>query len=164
MSFKSGKSYNNHKHADDLSLTYSYKEDDVFVDCGTYTYQQGNFRNYFLSAKAHNGLLIDGKSYNFLSKEFDKVSMLFYDNNDDYIYVVGKNDLYDKVCITRHLIITKEKAIIIYDEVTSDFIDFDYEITQNFNFHPDFNDSPIEVNDGTLKITHPNSKRNLLIK
>lgn len=161
FSFISGKLYNNHKHGDDLSFTYSFDEDDILVDCGTYTYQKGEFRKHFMSARSHNGLIVENKSYPFLSKELSKIGLIHFEENNEYTYVVGKNDLYESVNINRHIIITKLNSIIIYDELISDFSQL---VTQNFNLHPDFNESISFESDNLYKVTHPMSKRELVIK
>lgn len=158
LSFISGKRYNIHKHGDDLSLTYSFGDDDLLVDCGTFTYQKGEFRHHFMSAKAHNGLLVNGEGYPFLSEEKDKIGLLHFEENEDFTYIVGKNDLFDTVNINRHIIITKMGTIIIHDELLSDFKQ-SYE--QNFNLHPDFNNSPYVIENQKFSIRHPESKYKL---
>src|SRR5699024_3348333 len=79
ITFKSGKIINNHKHADDLSISYIFNEEDILVDSGTYTYQMSNIRKYFMSSRAHNTILIDNANYDFLEDSFNKVSLLHFE-------------------------------------------------------------------------------------
>ncbi len=60
--FISGMSNKNsgHKHADELSFELFHKGKLVIVDSGKYSYNKDGYRNYIISAKAHNTLSIDG--------------------------------------------------------------------------------------------------------
>lgn len=161
ITFKSGKIINNHKHADDLSISYIFNEEDILVDSGTYTYQMSNIRKYFMSSRAHNTILIDNANYDFLEDSFNKVSLLHFEENENYKYIIGKNDTYAKGNITRHLIITKENNIIIYDEVDSIY---DISVKQTFNLHPDFNSSTVSMKDSKIMFKKPNHNKKLVIK
>ena len=125
-----------HKHADDLSFTYFTKGKDIFIDSGTYTYEQGAMRSYFISALAHNTIVVDEKNYpiqlwtgSFISKQFEQDIHQKWGNIEDtgildygekeYCYVVGKNDMYEGVNLTRSLYFLKSGAIILIDNIQS---------------------------------------------
>jgi hypothetical protein len=50
-----------HQHNDRLHFDISIGKDDILTDCGRYTYQPGEWRDYFSGPRAHNLILIDGK-------------------------------------------------------------------------------------------------------
>lgn len=50
-----------HGHADALSIIFRYKDNDVLIDPGTYTYTgDAAWRKYFRGTKAHNTVVING--------------------------------------------------------------------------------------------------------
>lgn len=49
-----------HKHADDLSLLW-FEGEDLLVDPGKYSYQRDPYRDYVISARAHNSVEIDAQ-------------------------------------------------------------------------------------------------------
>lgn len=49
-----------HKHADELSFEFYHNEKLIFLDSGKYSYNRDEYRQYVLSARAHNGLSIKG--------------------------------------------------------------------------------------------------------
>lgn len=118
-SFIAGYKLKNHKHGDDLSFTLYSKGRDVFVDCGTYTYQAGEFRKHFMSAMSHNTILVDGNSYPFIQGDPNNTAILDQGQTNNYFYVIGKNDLYPGVNITRSFYFLNSGKIIIVDDVIS---------------------------------------------
>ncbi|OPH50571.1 heparinase [Paenibacillus ferrarius] len=49
-----------HGHADALSLEWMWKRNLLFLDPGRYTYEEGEWRRYFKSTRAHNTITVDG--------------------------------------------------------------------------------------------------------
>lgn len=118
-SFKSGFPLKHHKHADDLSFTLFAKGKDIFIDSGTYTYDNGDYRNFFVSALAHNSVVVDNENYPFLIGNHEDTGIIDSGNTEDFFYVVGKNDMYHGVNITRSFYYLKNGDIVILDDVQS---------------------------------------------
>lgn len=118
--FKSGYVSMNHKHADDLSFMMHCKGHDVFVDTGVFSYSfSSKYRNYFISALAHNTIIVDNRSYPVSPNHFDTTGIFAYDiNNGNYNYAGGFNNAYSGVEIDRHFY-TFEESIILYDNIRS---------------------------------------------
>ncbi|MFD0693371.1 alginate lyase family protein [Paenibacillus sp. GCM10027628] len=49
-----------HGHADALNLEWMWKRNLLFLDPGRYTYEEGEWRRYFKSTRAHNTVTVDG--------------------------------------------------------------------------------------------------------
>lgn len=122
MMFKSGYESRTHKHADDTSFMLYSKGKDIFVDPGWYNYVTGDkYRDYLISAKAHNTVIVDGKSYSVTEPNAYKVGIIKGDlENPNYDYVLGFNKMYKGVQIDRHFYNLKEDAIILYDDIVSE--------------------------------------------
>ncbi|KZL24980.1 alginate lyase family protein [Pseudovibrio sp. WM33] len=59
MMFVTGMAYSElHKHADDLSFVLFCDDQHVFIDSGKYGYQRDDWRDYFVSADAHNTISV----------------------------------------------------------------------------------------------------------
>lgn len=120
VSLRAGRVINNHKHADDLSFTLYARGRDIFVDSGTYTYQPGELRNYFLSAPAHNTLVVDGKTYPFIRGSTDDARIIDSGVRPGYRFVVAVNDAYPGVRLTRRLYFLESGRIVLVDDATSE--------------------------------------------
>jgi len=121
--FKSGYRSMNHKHADDLSFMMHCKGHDIFVDTGVFSYSfSSKYRNYFISALAHNTVIVDNQSYPVSPNHFDTTGIFAYDvNNGNYNYAGGFNNAYSGVEIDRHFY-SFDETIIIYDNIRSDSV------------------------------------------
>ena len=118
--FKSGYSSKTHKHADDNSFMLYSKGYDIFADPGWYNYVTGNrYRDYFVSSLAHNTVVVDEKTYSATAENSYKTGIFDYDQNDNYDYVGGFNDMYEGVMFDRHFYNLGD-AFIIYDNIISD--------------------------------------------
>ena len=118
--FKSGYSSKTHKHADDNSFMLYSKGYDIFVDPGWYNYVTGNrYRDYFVSSLAHNTVVVDEKTYSATAENSYKTGIFDYDQNDNYDYVGGFNDMYEGVMFDRHFYNLGD-AFVIYDNIISD--------------------------------------------
>ena len=160
-SFISGYQLKNHKHGDDLSFTYYAKGKDIFVDSGTFTYKAGDFRRYFMGAPAHNTVIVDGKTYPFILGNPSDTGILEYGEEEDYFYVIGKNDMYRGVNITRSLYFLKSGNIVIIDDIAS-YEEHTY--SQHFHLNHDFRNAEIKIDEtnGSLQVLHDNTEVNLV--
>ncbi len=132
--FISGMSSATHKHADDLSLTLSYGNDDILVDAGRFNYSKHKKRSYMTSAPAHSTLIIDGEKYerdanNRFTREIDVTS---YFENQTYTVAKGKNEAFDTSKLYRTVVQLKDYPIIfIFDRAQTT----DKMLVQNFNLY-----------------------------
>lgn len=120
--FKCGYTSITHKQADDNSFSLYSRGEDIFIDSGAYN---NNFRDpirmHVRSATAHNTVIVDDKSFEYLRKDLCKECGIVYSwiNEESSVgYVVGKNHLYHGVCSYRHYIYFKD-VIVILDEIYS---------------------------------------------
>mgnify|MGYP001009850928 CR=1 FL=1 len=117
---KAGYSSKTHKHADDISFMLYSKGYDIFVDPGWYNYITGNeYRDYFVSSRAHNTVIVDGKTYSTTEENSSKTGLLKYKIGEDYDYALGFNDMYRGVNIDRHYYEMND-SILLYDNIKSD--------------------------------------------
>lgn len=119
VSFKAGYSVKYHKHGDDLSFTLFTKGKDIFVDAGTYTYEPGDFRRFFMYSTAHNTVVVDDKNYPFILGDSNNTGIIDHGKKKDYWYIIGKNDMYDGVNLTRSLYYLQNGDMIIIDNIQS---------------------------------------------
>lgn len=117
--FKAGYSSMTHKHADDCSFMLYSKGYDIFVDPGWYNYISGDkYRDYFVSSKAHNTVIVDGKTYSPTVENSTKAGILESSLEGDYDYVLGFNSMYNGVEIDRHFYRLGD-AIVLFDDIDS---------------------------------------------
>ena len=118
--FKGGYESSTHKHADDLSFLMSTKGKDIFIDPGMYNYMTSDFyRDYFVSSKAHNTVVVDGKSYSTQVEERQKVGIMNYYLSDEYDYIEGYNHMFAGAEIYRNLYSAGD-ITVIYDDIYSE--------------------------------------------
>ncbi|MBR5272985.1 MAG: alginate lyase family protein [Clostridia bacterium] len=119
--FKSGYTSMNHKHADDLSFMMHCKGHDVFVDTGVFSYSfASKYRNYFISALAHNTVIVDNHSYPVSPSHFNTTGFFAHNvSNGFYNYAGGFNNAYSGVEIDRHFY-SFDETIILFDNIRSD--------------------------------------------
>jgi hypothetical protein len=109
-----------HKHGDDLSFILSLRGTDFFVDSGKYNYQlKDPWRKYFLSAKAHNTIIVDGNSYEIPQKNIEKSRIEKFIDEPIFAAAIASHDLYPGVHIKRNFIYIKTGSFIIFDQITS---------------------------------------------
>lgn len=146
--FKCGCSSLVHKHADDLSFILYSKGKEIFIDGGFSGYQRDKFRKYFTSAKAHNTIIVDNKSY-VINKDLpQKVSFTNYYLGDDYDYIVAENKAYDGVNITRTFI-SIDDCTLISDVCCSNEV---HTYSQLFHLGEDVSILDYSDNEVTIKI------------
>ena len=117
--FKAGYCSRTHKHADDNSFMLYSKGYDIFVDPGYYSYMTGNrYSDYLRSAKAHNTVIVDNKSYSVTEQNSEKTGLIGFEHNDNYDYVLGFNDEYAGVGWDRAFYNLGE-GMILHDTLTS---------------------------------------------
>lgn len=157
VSFISGTSIlRGHKHYDDLSFTLFSKGKDIFVDSGYLNFEKGVTRDFFISALAHNSVIVDNQSYMVPRRDIlvhwkDNINtgIIDYGEEKNYCYVVGKNDMNDGVNITRSLYYLKSGDIVIFDDIQSHDI---HTYSQYYHLDPEIN-----INDINIKLEGNNT-------
>ena len=119
--FKSGYSSITHKQADDNSFAFYSRGYDIFVDCGMYNYMFRNpIRNYVRKAQAHNTVVVDDKSYDYLRNDLkNRCGIAYVEHIDDEVgYAIGFNYMYHGVHMIRHFVYSGN-SLFIMDEISS---------------------------------------------
>jgi len=130
--FKAGYMATQHKHKDELSIIFTALGLNIFVDPGMG--DPGSVsHNYLRSSFAHNGIIVDNKSYplgrqTYMTGLF-KTSYLAKDGSN-FAIVGGYNNLYHGVCIDRTIIYANEFEFYIIDDIQSEE---EHVYTQNFH-------------------------------
>lgn len=120
--FKAGYLSKTHKHADDLSFMLYSKGYDIFVDPGWYNYMSGSkYRDYFVSAKSHNTLIVDGRTYSPTVENSYKTGIFSYNLGENWDEVTAYNNMYGGVQIDRHFFYGGD-VIVLIDNIKSDSI------------------------------------------
>ncbi|SCI97267.1 Uncharacterized protein conserved in bacteria [uncultured Flavonifractor sp.] len=110
---KAGYVQTTHKHADDCSFLLYSKGHEIFVDCGMYGYANDAFRAYFLSAKAHNTVVVDDRSYSCSARHTDRVGMQGYRFHTDYDHIRVFNRAYRGVRFQRDFFSADDLTILM---------------------------------------------------
>lgn len=148
--FKSGYTKNVHKHADDGSFILYSKGYDIFVDGGNCGYQKDDFRKFFLSAKAHNTIVVDDKSYITSDELTDTVGISEYLIKPEYDYIKAFNKAYEGVNLERKFYSLGD-ITILYDNMYSENR---HKYSQIFNLSEFMKIEKIEENKVVLRITN----------
>lgn len=120
--FRSGYSSITHRQADDNHFMLYARGHEVFTDASIYNYMYRHpMRQHVRSALAHNTLVVDGKSYDFLqvdNKDLAGFVNVELGDGDAPDYIVGFNSLHFGVVHIRHFIYWKT-VLVIVDEAWS---------------------------------------------
>lgn len=133
LGFISGYSTITHKHHDDLSIIFMYKNRMIFEDGGKYNYSNDNIRQYMLSVNAHSNIHINNQDYELDPKNIilGKVKIINSFENEVYSLIKGQNLSYENVNIYRTIIvINKANTILMIDEV---YTKNEVKVTHTFN-------------------------------
>ena len=111
-----------HRHGDDNSFMLYGRGCEIFTDPGKYNSQYRDpIRQYIRSANAHNTVVVDGKSYDFLRMDLKGQSgILHYELHSGLApdYVVAFSKLYCGVTHIRHFLYWKTDVLLV-DELRS---------------------------------------------
>jgi len=118
---KSGYSKTAHKHADDLSFMIYSKGYEIFTDCGIYGYNNDDFRKFFVSALAHNTIIVDDISYECNTDNINKCGISSFDVNESYQQVRLYNNSYKGVSIIRDFYSAGDLTVL-FDKICSNDI------------------------------------------
>lgn len=116
---KAGYVQTTHKHADDCSFMLYSKGQEIFVDGGIYGYTKDDFRKYFVSAKAHNSIIVDDNSYICDAKHMDLIGVKGYQFFSKYDHMRMFNNAYEGVTWERDFCSVDDLTIIM-DSIASE--------------------------------------------
>ena len=122
ITFICGYGSKTHKHRDDLSFNLFWRGKDIFIDSGKYNYDIKNkYRNYVISALAHNTIAIENSEYRLDAPQESRNNIAITDfvSNAIYSVVKGKNLNYKGLEVYRTLMFLKPDIIIIFDKIVS---------------------------------------------
>jgi len=134
-----------HGHADALSLEWMWNGQLIFADIGRYTYEEGEWRRYFKSTRAHNTVTVDGLDqtpYVATQRWGEPVAScetLRWIDNDSFAFIEATHDGYLRlerpVLHRRWTLVGKEADLLL----VVDWLEGDGErsIEQRFQLHPD---------------------------
>lgn len=147
-----------HGHSDALSFILHIDGFPYFVDPGTYCYHtHADWRQYFLSAKAHNTVSINSENQAIyigptLWLNHYKTKVISYGTNEQYDFVFAEHDGYDRFRV-------KHQRKVEFFKSNSEIVISDYVINDSnkevlveipFHFHPSL-DYNFSENTLTLK-------------
>jgi hypothetical protein len=132
-----------HKHMDDSSITLRYKNKDLLIDSGMFTYDwKDPFRQYVLSQRGHSGVFF--KSLDNLDRiQFKRKYPDFYaeilkvEPHDEYTRIESKYQIDNTLYVKRIVYTTNENEIIIFDEYFGEENDDVKDFCQRFTFSPE---------------------------
>ena len=115
---KAGYVNTEHKHCDDNSFVLYGKGHEIFSDCGIYGYAKDRYRAYFLSAKAHNTVVVDDGTYLCSAKKCRETGMLGHRAFPRYDHVRMFQNSYSGVQFIRDFC-SADDLTVLMDTLTS---------------------------------------------
>ena len=116
---KAGYVTTTHKHCDDCSFVLYSKGHEIFSDGGVYGYARDAYRAYFLSAKAHNTIVVDDASYGVSMEQCGEIGMLAHQAFPGYDHVRMFHNSYPGVQFARDFC-SADDLTVIMDTLTSE--------------------------------------------
>ncbi len=110
-----------HRHSDFFNvLLYEY-DTNILVDAGKYSYVKDNpFRQYCISSRAHNLVLIDNQDYKLDRKYFFTSKLLKKEKKEDYYYLMASNYYdYFETSHDRHIYYKPQEFLLVVDVLIS---------------------------------------------
>lgn len=134
-----------HGHADALNLEWMWKRQLLFTDTGRYTYEEGKWRRYFKSTRAHNTITIDGENQTpYVSTQqwgepLAEAVTLRWESNDRYHFIDAVHNGYtrlpDPVAHSRWVLLGAEiPLLLIADWLEGEAV---HVLEQRFHLHPE---------------------------
>ncbi|WP_342415085.1 alginate lyase family protein [Paenibacillus sp. FSL R10-2782] len=134
-----------HGHADALNLEWMWKQQLFFTDTGRYTYEEGEWRHYFKSTRAHNTITVDGEDQTpYVSTQqwgtpAAQVKTYRWESNSRYHFIDASHDGYtrlpDPVTHRRWVLLGAEVPIMLLADWLE--AEAEHEMEQRFHLHPE---------------------------
>lgn len=118
--FKSSYLQRGHSHNDDLSFVLFGYNEDWITEGGRYTYRNDSIRQYVISNKSHNVVLVNDLDY---IKKIGGSKIVNYSMTNDTSTVTGEHNFYKDYIVRRNITQIKKNSFSIYDSVSSMKID-----------------------------------------
>nr|WP_154886752.1 alginate lyase family protein [Paenibacillus xylanexedens] len=134
-----------HGHSDALNIEWMWNNRLFFTDTGRYTYEEGQWRHYFKSTRAHNTITIDGTDQTpYVSTQQwgepeAEVTTHRYESQGSYHFMDASQDGYthlpDPVSHRRWVLAGKSVPLLL----VVDWLDAEktHSLEQRFHLHPD---------------------------
>lgn len=116
---KAGYVTTTHKHCDDCSFVLYSKGYEIFSDGGVYGYARDDYRAYFLSAKAHNTIVVDDDTYSRSLSKSSEIGMQGYQAFPLYDHVRLFHNSYPGVKFVRDFC-SADDLTVIMDTLSSE--------------------------------------------
>jgi len=84
-----------HKHADHFNFLWYEDDMNILVDAGKYSYDKSEKREYYISSRAHNVIVVDDKNYTINTKNYFSTALKYY-KKEDYGYSVRLSKYWDE--------------------------------------------------------------------
>ncbi|MEC0183021.1 alginate lyase family protein [Paenibacillus peoriae] len=134
-----------HGHADALHLEWMWKQQLFFTDTGRYTYEEGEWRHYFKSTRAHNTITIDGEDQTpYVSTQqwgtpAAEAKTYRWESSRRYHFMDASHDGYtrlpDPVTHRRWVLLGVEVPLMLLVDWLE--ADAEHELEQRFHLHPE---------------------------
>ncbi|MGW9530760.1 alginate lyase family protein [Paenibacillus terrae] len=164
-----------HGHADALNLEWMWRQQLLFTDTGRYTYEEGEWRHYFKSTRAHNTITVDGEDQTpYVSTQqwgtpAAEAKTYRWESNSRYHFIDASHDGYtrlsDPVIHRRWVLLGSEVPIMLL----ADWLEAEaeeHELEQRFHLHPEAVVELLKGETGSLgaSVVYPGSSVKLAIQ
>ncbi|NID12287.1 alginate lyase family protein [Fibrivirga algicola] len=159
-----------HGHADALSFLLHVDGKPLFVDSGTYTYHtEPDWRNYFVSTRAHNTVCIDG-----LNQAYQAGGLLWLNHYTSTVHMTDQQESLEMVSASHNgyaSIGCHHRRAIEFDRAHDQFTIRDFVRSENadphtlevfFHLHPQA--IVTALTPGKLLIRHPDGNRQVVLQ
>jgi peptidoglycan/xylan/chitin deacetylase (PgdA/CDA1 family) len=109
-----GEYRSDHNHYDALGINLYGNGTTLLTDAGLYTYDEGKYLDYFKGTRAHNTVVVDGKT-----QEGGKVYQGTFYQGDGYSFQTAAHTLYEGVTHNRAVVLVGKNLVLIVDQLTS---------------------------------------------
>mgnify|MGYP001590399688 CR=1 FL=1 len=119
------------KHSDLDALSFNLYSNGInlITDSGLYTYEKGEYSNYFKGTLAHNTVVVDN-----LDQIAEAPNIGSFLVGEDFVYQSAQHNLYEGVSHQRAILLIEHNLVLIIDNLISDE---EHEYKQMFHFDPD---------------------------
>ncbi len=116
-----------HSHLDALSLHLYSAGRTLLTDSGLFTYEEGDYNDYFWGTSAHNTVVVDG-----LDQDEGTATPGSTIHNPDWTYQSGFHELYEGVVHGRAMLSLDPYTLLVIDELTSEDVHHYHQIWHLF--------------------------------
>jgi len=109
-----------HKHADHFNFLWYEDDMNILVDSGKYSYDKSEKRDYYMSSRAHNVIVIDNQDYMINTKKYFSTALKYY-KKEQYGYSVRLTKCWDEFDVehNRYYFYGADSFLIVIDVLDS---------------------------------------------